>query len=57
MTNVGEASHRQLYQAIRELNQWHTDPVTRFKMLEVLRPYIYTINSLLERHFYKRPFR
>lgn len=50
MANVGEAS-RQLYQAIRELNQWHTDPVTRFKMLEVLRPYIYTINSLLERHF------
>lgn len=50
MANVGEAS-RQLYQAVRELNQWQTDPVTRFKMLETLRPYIYSICTLLSRHF------
>ncbi|MCT7360380.1 MAG: GTPase [Thalassobium sp.] len=50
MANTGEAA-RQLYQAIRELNQWNTDPLLRFKVLEVVRPYIYSICTLLNKHF------
>ena len=50
MANTGEAA-RQLYQAIRELNQLHADPLLRFKLLEVVRPYIYSIGTLLAKHF------
>ncbi len=50
MANTGEAA-RQLYTAIREFNQWDTDPTTRFKVLEVVRPYIYSICVLLNKHF------
>ena len=50
MANTGEAA-RQLYQAVRELNQWNADPLLRFKMLEVIRPYIYSICTLLNKHF------
>ena len=50
MANVGEAA-RQLYQAIRELNQLDTDPLMRFKLLEVIRPKIYSIAELLGKHF------
>ncbi len=50
MANTGEAA-RQLYQAIRELNQLDTDPLLRFKLLEVVRPYIYSIGTLLTKHF------
>jgi hypothetical protein len=50
MANTGEAA-RQLYQAIRELNQLHADPLLRFKLLEVMRPYIYSIGTLLAKHF------
>jgi hypothetical protein len=50
MANTGEAA-RLLYQAIRELNQLHADPLLRFKLLEVLRPYIYSIGTLLAKHF------
>ncbi len=50
MANTGEAA-RQLYKAIRELNQWNTDPLLRFKTLEVVRPYIYSICTLLNKHF------
>ena len=50
MANTGEAA-RQLYMAVRELNQWNTDPLLRFKVLEVVRPYIYSICSLLNKHF------
>lgn len=50
MANTGEAA-RQLYQAIRELNQLHADPLLRFKLLEVIRPYIYSIGTLLAKHF------
>lgn len=50
MANTGEAA-RQLYQAIRELNQLNTDPHLRFKLLEVVRPYIYSIGTLLAKHF------
>jgi hypothetical protein len=50
MANTGEAA-RQLYQAIRELNQLHADPSLRFKLLEVMRPYIYSIGTLLAKHF------
>ena len=49
MANTGEAA-RQLYQAIRELNQLKIDPLLRFKMLEIVRPYIYSISSLLSKH-------
>jgi hypothetical protein len=49
MANTGEAA-RQLYQAIRELNQLHADPLLRFKLLEVMRPYIYSIGTLLAKH-------
>ena len=52
MANTGESA-RQLYLAIRELNQWKTDPLLRFKMLEVVRPYIYSICTLLNKHFLK----
>lgn len=50
MANTGEAA-RQLYQAIRELNQLNADPMLRFKLLEVVRPYIYSIGTLLSKHF------
>jgi hypothetical protein len=50
MANTGEAA-RQLYQAIRELNQLHAEPLLRFKLLEVMRPYIYSIGTLLAKHF------
>ena len=50
MANTGEAA-RQLYQAIRELNQLHADPLLRFKLLEIMRPYIYSIGTLLAKHF------
>ena len=50
MANTGEAA-RQLYLAIRELNQLVVDPVTRFKLLEVIRPDIYSIEILLAKHF------
>lgn len=50
MANTGESA-RQLYSAIRELNQWQADPVLRLKMLEVLRPFIYNINLQLNKHF------
>lgn len=50
MANTGEAA-RQLYQAIRELNQLEIDPVTRFKLLEVIRSDIYSIEALLSKHF------
>ena len=50
MANTGESARR-LYHAIRELNQWNTDPLLRFKVLEVIRPYIYSICTLLNKHF------
>lgn len=50
MANTGESARR-LYQAIRELNQWNTSPALRFKMLEIVRPYIYSICTLLNKHF------
>lgn len=50
MANTGESARR-LYNAIRELNQWDTDPLLRFKVLEVVRPYIYSICTLLNKHF------
>lgn len=50
MANTGAAA-KQLYQAIRELNQWQTEPSTRFQSLEAVRPYIYTICGLLNKHF------
>ena len=50
MANTGESA-RQLYSAIRELNQWQTDPLLRLKMLEILRPFIYNINLQLNKHF------
>ena len=50
MANTGEAA-RQLYQAIRELNQLDADPLLRFKLLEIMRPYIYSIGTLLAKHF------
>lgn len=50
MANFGESA-RQLYTAIRELNQLQIDSVTRYKMLEVLRPGIYSICTSLSKHF------
>lgn len=50
MANTGESA-RQLYFAIGELNQWKATPDLRFKMLEAVRPYIYSICHQLARHF------
>lgn len=50
MANTGESA-RQLYFAIGELNQWNTSPELRFRLLEVIRPYIYSICHQLARHF------
>lgn len=50
MANTGVAA-KLLYQAIRELNQWQVEPNSRYEALEVLRPYIYTICGLLNKHF------
>jgi hypothetical protein len=50
MANTWEAA-RQLYRATRELNQLYADPLLRFKLLEVMRPYIYSIGTLLAKNF------
>ncbi|WP_300428001.1 hypothetical protein [uncultured Thalassolituus sp.] len=50
MANTGEASRR-LYQAIRELNNWKTHAATRFEFLEIIRPYIYSVCTVLNKHF------
>lgn len=50
MANTGEAA-RQLYKAIREINQLQVEPVLRFKLLEVIRPYIYSVCGVLNKHF------
>lgn len=50
MANTGEAA-RQLYMAIREVNQLKTEPVLRFKLLEAIRPFIYSVCGVLNKHF------
>ena len=50
MANTGAAA-KLLYLSVRELNQWQTDPQTRYEALEIIRPYIYTICGLLNKHF------
>ncbi len=50
MANIGAAA-KLLYQAVRELNQWQAEPESRFQTLEIVRPFIYTICSLLNKHF------
>src|SRR5690554_8040898 len=50
MANTGAAA-KLLYLSVRELTQWQTDPQTRYEALEVIRPYIYTICGLLNKHF------
>lgn len=50
MANTGEASRR-LYQAIRELNAWKANAATRFEFLEIIRPYIYSVCTVLNKHF------
>lgn len=50
MANTGAAA-KQLYLAMRELNQWQAEPELRFEVLEVLRPYVHSICGLLNKHF------
>ncbi|APR66005.1 hypothetical protein CN03_03115 [Thalassolituus oleivorans] len=50
MANTGEASRR-LYLAIRELNQFDAAPALRYQILEIVRPYIYSVCELLNKHF------
>lgn len=50
MANTGESA-RQLYFAIGEINQWAAKPDLRMQVLEVLRPYIYSICTQLGKHF------
>lgn len=50
MANFGESA-RLLYTAIRELNQLQIDTITRYRMLEIIRPSIYSICTSLSKHF------
>ncbi|ATE79989.1 MULTISPECIES: molecular chaperone [Pseudomonas] len=48
--NIGETA-RQLYQGLNELNQLLTPSDNRLQLLELLRPEVYYVCKLLERHF------
>lgn len=50
IANTGEAS-RQLYQAIRELNTLNCPSAKRFELLELIRPQIYSVCEMLNKHF------
>lgn len=50
MANTGESA-RQLFSAITEINHWQAEPLLRLKALEIIRPYIYSINTQLAKHF------
>ena len=52
--NLGETA-RQLYQAIRELNQLRTTMQNRLHLLELLRPEIHFVCRELERYFSNQP--
>lgn len=54
MANVGEAS-RQLYNAIIELNQLELLAPQRLQLLELIRPRIYRLCELLEKHYLGHP--
>jgi hypothetical protein len=54
MTNVGETS-RQLYMAIRELNELALVSTARSKLLEILRPTIHYVCDALSKHFLGQP--
>lgn len=50
MVHIG-ATVKQLYQGILELNELKVSPITRFKMLELLRPSTYHILNVLGRSY------
>lgn len=50
LANTGESA-KQLYIAIGEINNWQAKPLLRLKVLETIRPYIYSINTQLTKHF------
>lgn len=50
LANTGETA-RQLYTAIEEINNWQTSALLRLKVVEIIRPYIYSINTQLAKHF------
>ncbi|WP_019340014.1 hypothetical protein [Stutzerimonas stutzeri] len=52
--NLGETA-RQLYQAMRELNQLRTPATNRLQLLELLRPEIHFVCRELERYFINQP--
>ncbi|MGE6660509.1 molecular chaperone [Pseudomonas sp. NPDC077408] len=52
--NLGETA-RQLYQAMRELNQLRTTAANRLQLLELLRPEIHFVCRELERYFINQP--
>lgn len=54
MVNVGESA-KQLYSAVQEINRLQTDPVTRFQMLEMVRPALHYICNALGKHYLNQP--
>ena len=50
LANTGETA-RQLYHALQEVNQWKTTAGQRLALLEVLRPFVYSICRQLGKHF------
>lgn len=52
--NLGETA-RQLYQAMREINQLRTPATNRLQLLELLRPEIHFVCRELERYFINQP--
>lgn len=48
--NIGETA-RLLYSAIQELNRLKIDPLTRYHMLEVMRPSIHYVCDSLSKHY------
>lgn len=50
MINIGESS-RLLYSAIQELNRLAVDPLTRFQLMELIRPRVNYICNSLSKHY------
>ncbi len=50
MINVGETS-RQVFQTLQEICRLHTDPASRFELLEILRPTVHNLANALAKHY------
>ncbi|HET8704902.1 MAG TPA: molecular chaperone, partial [Pseudomonadales bacterium] len=54
MVNVGESA-KQLYSAVQELNRLQIDAISRFQMLEMIRPALHYVCDALGKHYLNQP--